>query len=295
MEYELNCWMNKIDDKNLFSLDIVGTHDCVTQFVQFPHISRCQNLNIYQQLCLGVRALDIRVQSKGDKLAMVHGVAKAFNTPNRLGTQMDMEDVLSHCYRFLKENNSETIIFQFKNDSNKEMEKCFNNLYYQYICKNKNMWYLENRVPTMGEARGKIVLLRRCKMDKSNPEFTDDNTGIDFSRWVEQDVAVPDALLLNTFSRDNANFIVQDRFKYKPYPRWNDCIKPFLDDRTEFDGTYVICYLSTAGGLKGPENNAKYINGQFMKYDLEKNKYYGTIYVDFPNTQLTTKIIENNF
>lgn len=296
MDFKSNAWMSKIeDDKNLFSLDIPGTHDCVTQFVQLPYIARCQNLNIYQQLCLGVRALDIRVQAKGDRLGMVHGFTKAFNTPNRLGRQMDMADVLSHCYHFLREHGSETVIFQFKNDSGREMEKCFANLYYQYICKNKDMWYLENRIPALGEVRGKIVLLRRCKMDLSNPDFTDKNTGIDFSRWVEQDTAVPDALVLKTNSLDRAEFIVQDRFKYKPYPRWNDCIKPFLDERAVFDGTYVICYLSTAGGFKGPKRNAEYINCQFMKYKLEKNKYYGTIYVDFPDKDLTEKIIRNNF
>jgi hypothetical protein len=90
-------------------------------------------------------------------------------------------------------------------------------------------------------------------------------------------------------------FTIQDRFKYKPEPRWSECIKPFLDGRGAFDGQYVICYLSTAGGKKGPKNNAKYINPQFIAYPLDKSRYYGTIYVDFPYEELTRKIIENNF
>lgn len=296
MRVNFKKWMQDIDDNaKLFSLDIPGTHDCVTQFIQIRHICRCQNMNIYEQLCLGVRALDIRVQSKGDRLGMVHGIAKAFNTPNRLGRQMDLADVLEHCFRFLSENPSEAIIFQFKNDSNKEMEKCFDNLYYRYIKGNEDKWFLENRVPSVGEARGKIVLIRRCKMNLNNKKFTDDNTGIDFSRWVEQDTAVPEALVLDTYSKDNASFIVQDRFKYKPEPRWSECIRPFLDERGEFDGKYIICYFSTAGGIKGPEKNAKFINSEFMAYQIEKNKYYGTIYLDFPFAALTAKIIENNF
>jgi 1-phosphatidylinositol phosphodiesterase len=295
MKIDLRAWMKDIDDsKNLFALDIPGTHDCVTQYIQFPHISKCQDMNIYEQLNCGIRALDIRVQSKGDRLGMVHGIAKAFTNPNRLSRQMDMADVLNHCYNFLSKNPSETIIFQFKNDSNKEMEKCFNNLYYRYIKTNEDKWYLENKIPTLGEARGKIVLIRRCKMDLNNAEFTDENTGIDFSHWVEQDTAEPDALILETNSKDNASFIIQDRFKYKPEPRWSECIKPFLDKRSEFDGRYVICYLSTAGGFKGPKRNAKYINPQFMAYEIDKNKYYGTIYLDFPSTELTKKIIKNN-
>ncbi|MGN1203030.1 MAG: hypothetical protein ACI4RF_07010, partial [Eubacterium sp.] len=81
----LKNWMKDIDDNtDVFSLNLAGTHDCVTKYVQFSHISKCQNLNIYEQLCLGIRGLDIRVQSKGSRLGMVHGIAKAFNKPCRL-------------------------------------------------------------------------------------------------------------------------------------------------------------------------------------------------------------------
>ena len=132
-------------------------------------------------------------------------------------------------------------------------------------------------------------------MDMQNKDFTDDNTGIDFSRWVEQRTAEPHALTLETKSKDNAVFIVQDRFKYKPVERWNECLKPFLDSMTEFDGKYIIDYTSTAGGLKGPRKNAKIINTFFMDYPLDKEKYYGTIYLDFPYPELTHKIIEHNY
>lgn len=291
----LKSWMADITaDTELLRLNLVGTHDCVTQYVQFSHISKCQNLNIYEQLCLGIRGLDIRVQSKGDRLGMVHGAAKAFNTPNHFSAQMDMQDVLEHCYKFLEENPSEAILFQFKNDSGKEMEKCFDNLYNTYIKKNMDKWFLENRSPSLNEARGKIVLIRRCKM-ADRKEYTDLNTGIDFSKWVEQDTAIPQPLTLETSGKNKMAFIVQDRYKYKPIPRWNECIKPFLETMGEFRGTYIINYLSTAGGLKGPYKNAQYINPNFMRYALNKNYYYGMIYVDFPTKELVKKIIETNF
>lgn len=296
MNIQLDSWMSEIDDsKDLLSLSIPGTHDCVTEYVQFAHISQCQDLNISEQLNLGIRALDIRVQSLDDRLGMVHGKAKAFNNPGLNGNQMDMADVLLRCYDFLKKHSSEAIVFQFKNDSGKENEKCFNNLFYTYIKGNEDMWFLENRVPTLGECRGKIVLIRRCKMDEENTEFTDENTGIDFSSWVEQDTAVPEPLTLETNGKDNAVFVVQDRFKYKPEPRWAECVEPFLNSREEFNGEYVICYLSTAGGNKGPQANAQYINPMFMDYPLDKSKYYGTIYLDFPFSDLTRKIIGHNF
>lgn len=295
MKMNLKSWMKDIDGgRELLRLNLVGTHDCVTKYVQFSHISKCQNLDIYSQLCLGVRGLDIRVQSKGDRLGMVHGIAKAYNSPCRLSRQMDMEDVLGHCYRFLDENPSEAIVFQFKNDSGKEMEKCFDNLFFTYIKDNEEKWFLENRSPLLSECRGKIVLIRRCrKADRK--EFNGNNTGIDFSRWVEQDTAVPQPLTLKTGGENSMTFVIQDRYKYKPEPRWSECIKPFLDSMKPFDSTYVINYLSTAGGFKGPYRNSLYINSAFMSYPMDKNKYYGMIYTDFPDSALVEKIISTNF
>ncbi|MCD7796171.1 MAG: phosphatidylinositol-specific phospholipase C domain-containing protein [Clostridiales bacterium] len=290
----LKSWMKSINGNiPLFRLNICGTHDCVTRYVQFSHISKCQNMSIYDQLKLGIRALDIRVQSKNDRLKMVHGIAKVFNNPSHFSAQMDMEDVLAQCYRFLKENSSETIIFQFKNDSGKENEKCFDNLFDTYISKDADKWFCKNRCPLLDEARGKIVLVRRCKMTE-RMHYNDKNTGIDFSKWIEQDTPEPYPLTLKTSGENEMTFIVQDRFKYKPIPRWSECIKPFLDSMSEFDGKYIINYLSTAGGLKGPFNNSKYINTEFMKYPLDKNKYYGTIYTDFPTEGLVEKIITLN-
>ena len=78
---------------------------------------------------------------------------------------------------------------------------------------------------------------------------------------------IPTALPLCT---GTADFIIQDRFKYKPKPRWAQVIRPFLEQRTAFGGQYVINYLSTAGGLKGPRRNAKYINAKFMDYPLKR-------------------------
>lgn len=289
----LKKWMAEISsDTPVFTLNLVGTHDCVTQYVQFSRFSKCQNRNIYEQLELGIRCLDIRVEPKGDRLKMVHGIAKAFNTPNHFLKQMDMADVLNHCYKFLGENPTETIIFQFKNDSCKYQEQSFHNLYHTYIEKSADMWYLENRQPDLSEVRGKIVLIRRC--GKNNEKGYPLGTGIDFSSWVEQDKISEQPLKLNTNSLDNMVFIIQDRYKYKPAQKWNDCVKPFLDKMGKFKGEFIINYLSTAGGLKGPYNNAKYINPKFMDYPLNKNYYYGMIYTDFPNEKLVEKIALTN-
>ena len=295
MSINLKKWMKEIEsDKKLFEMNIPGTHDCVTQYVQLSHFARCQDKSIYDQLNIGVRALDIRVKPNDNRLLMIHAFTKAFNTPNKFGKQMDFADVLKHVYRFLDENPSEAVIVQFKNDTGKNYEKSFDNLFYTYIKPDKERWYLENKTPTLGEARGKVVLIRRCLMDKSNKEYTEENTGIDFSKWIEQTQVIPDALTLETKSKDNAVFIIQDRYKYKAKPKWFDCVKPFLDERKEFESDYVICYLSTSGGVAGPKNNSDFVNPEFMKYKLKEGVYIGTMYIDFPKEELTTKIIESN-
>ena len=105
---KLNNWMSEIDGKrDLLTLSIPGTHDCVTKFVQFEHISKTQDLTIAEQLNLGIRALDIRVESRGEALKMVHAFAKAFPTANKFGKQMDLDFVLNQCYDFLLENPGE--------------------------------------------------------------------------------------------------------------------------------------------------------------------------------------------
>ena len=290
----LNNWMSKLNgDTELFRLNLAGTHDCVTQYVQFSRISKCQNTNIYQQLLMGIRCLDIRVAQKGSRLGMVHGFAKAFSTPNHFSKQMDMAEVLKHCYRFLEENPTETVVFQFKNDDRRHQEKCFDNLYKSYILQNPNKWYLENRGPSLSEARGKIVLLRRC--NKDNSAHYPLGSGIDFSRWVEQRPCVPEPLTLKTGGEHSMTFTVQDRFNYKPEPRWRQCILPFLKSMGEFKGNYVINYLSTAGGFKGPYENSKYINPRFEEFELNPRYYYGCIYMDFPTEKLVEKIVKTNF
>lgn len=290
MKTNLCGWMKNLPgEKPVLQYNIPGSHDSTTQFVQFSHITRCQNRNIYEQLCLGIRMLDIRVEQRGSRLKLVHAIAKVFSTPNHLSKQMDLDEVLASCYRFLKENPSETIIFQFKNDSKGEDAGCFYNLYHTYIKESEEKWFTENRIPLLDEVRGKLVLLNRCKSDGSF-----DKTGINCTEWEDQGENVPYPLSLETGGENSETFVIQDRYMYKPEPRWNECIKPFLDKAEDFNGKYILNFLSTAGGLKGPYGNSKYINPQFLDYPLEKARYYGIICCDFPTAEITEKIIETN-
>ena len=295
MATDLKKWMAEIDSsRKLFSLNIPGTHDAAARYVQYAHIAKCQDLSIFDQLSIGVRALDIRVMPQENRLLMIHGVAKVYCTARKPKLQMDFAYVLEQIYAFLNENPSEAVIIQFKNDSGKDYEKSFDNLFNAYIKPNINKWYLKNTCPTLGEARGKIVLIRRCAMDGSNTQYNAQNSGIDFSSWVEQVEMIPDPLILETCAEDGAQFIIQDRFKYKSEDKWAACIKPFLKGLKPFEKEYVICYFSTAGGIAGPKRNAQLLNNAFINYPMQRGINLGTIYLDFPSKKITTKIIESN-
>lgn len=150
MGIDLKNWMQDLPDgSDLLALNLCGTHDCVTQHIRLPHFFCCQDLTIYEQLLLGVRALDIRVRADGKCLTMVHGIFPAYNHSCHRANLMDMGDVLSQCYRFLDECPGEAVVFQFKNDNGKENEQCFDNLFYTYIKGKEPYWYLEDQVPTL--------------------------------------------------------------------------------------------------------------------------------------------------
>ena len=57
----------------------------------------------------------------------------------------------------------------------------FGEFYEQCIRGREELWYLENRIPALGEVRGKIVLLRVVGVDASH--FDDKTCGIDFSAY----------------------------------------------------------------------------------------------------------------
>ena len=56
--------------------------------------------------------------------------------------------------------------------------------YDRYIKDNENEWYLKNEIPTLGDCRGKMVLMRRCKVFPWWKKG--ESCGLDFSRWPDQ-------------------------------------------------------------------------------------------------------------
>ncbi|KAK3341235.1 PLC-like phosphodiesterase [Lasiosphaeria hispida] len=181
----LSSWMAALPPSlPLSSLSIPGTHNSPTHYVALPSV-RCQAVPVREQLDNGVRFLDIRVscpdEASGDDLALVHS---AF--PISLSGSKWFHDLLAEVYAFLDAHPSETVLMSVKREGNgKGSEQLLSrHLARRYMTPDK--WYTEPRIPSLGEARGRVVLVRRFHLDDSlKGEHGGAGLGIDGSVWPD--------------------------------------------------------------------------------------------------------------
>ncbi|PWN53716.1 PLC-like phosphodiesterase, partial [Violaceomyces palustris] len=149
-------------DLPLSSICLPGTHESLALY-GWP-ISTCQSASssVLHQLKEGIRFLDVRLSIKGkgtdSRLLAYHGI-----TDQRI----PFDQVLEQCFDFLRGHGGETLIMSIKQENNVEgfkemvMEK--------YVHPTQDFWFLSPRVPTLGECRGKIVLLSRFGRGDEQP------------------------------------------------------------------------------------------------------------------------------
>lgn len=185
---KLSSWMAELKDETpLSALSIPGTHNSHTYHIALPSV-RCQAVSVRDQLKNGVRFLDIRLMpmSVGDMsqrdLALVHGAFPVALTGNKYFKNL-IKDVIS----FLAANPSETIIMSLKREGVvNSSDAHFSKILRQYYINDPDIWYTVPKIPTLGEARKKIVLMRRFNMDESlNSENGGAGWGIDGSSWPD--------------------------------------------------------------------------------------------------------------
>ena len=155
-------WMAMLpDDVPLGELSIPGTHDAGTQYVQLGFFSKCQARSVGQQLEDGFRYLDIRLAVNGDGLGLNHGFCECRTGAAPWSDRLMLEDVLEDCYAFLSAHPTETVIFAVKQEHGDESVAEFQRVLDRYIQEDAGRWYLDSELPSLGEARGRLVLLRR--------------------------------------------------------------------------------------------------------------------------------------
>lgn len=282
-------WMAGLPDEKLLNeIVIPGTHDSGTQFVQLAFFSKCQALGIREQLEAGFRYLDIRlgVDHHNGVFQLMHGFTKCKTGTFALDS-LYLDSVLEDCYRFLLAHPTETVLFAVKQEHGDESVAIFEAMLDAYIRENEEYWLLTNTIPSLAEARGKLVLLRRYE-DEAGLGV---RAGIPFL-WEDQKGA--DDPSLNTVCVDNGYSLwVQDRFCYNTEDKWSAFSSGMDAGREREAGDISLSFLSTKGSLAygHPFFFAKALNNRLTESELLLD---GWIIVDFASPSLAERIYAAN-
>ena len=160
-EIVLHQWMKNICGKTqLCKISIPATHD--SGALLGGEALQCQDVTIKEQLNLGIRGFDIRLQAEPNKkLGVYHSIAYQNITWE--------DNVLPDFIEFLQQNPSETLVVSVKCENNDE--EGYAQLLAESVldAKNTPYWVKDFRPDlTLDECRGKIVLINRSKVATDN-------------------------------------------------------------------------------------------------------------------------------
>ena len=254
-----NNWMEAArSDSSLTELSIPGTHNSCALYEYYPGTAKCQDVSIRAQLNMGVRFLDIRLNYGGPKLLNAyHGY---------IDQKQTFDDLLTNTVQpFLKKNPSECVVMSIKEENSEQGYPQFSaavNDYIQKYC--PAMWYLGQEIPTVGQSRGKIVLLRRFQGD----------SGIDASEWPNN----------TTFS--NRFLAVEDCYdNSSAETKWKAITENFAAARKSNLNRFYITFTSgyqKVLGIPRIPHIAKIINPLLTQYlSTNTSGRYGIIPMDF--------------
>ena len=310
-------WMKNIpDDAYLSSVNIPGTHDTgtaaiVEDFMQEFSMTSCQKYYYGEQLNVGARSFDVRCNAtksgsdtKPKDVRIIHG-GSVWQCINRDGiTVLTLDNILDDSVRFLKNHNTEAIVMMLKPDagSSEGLAYALND----FIRKNKDYVYLGDDIPSMKEARGKIVFIRRFPVDESKFEDTS-GFGIDLSNW--DDYSYHDYKYAVKIYNEYPVFVhVQDAFDKEALLKRDfieGTLKQTVGEDTDpahkiLDFAWIYNYTSCAGafGFVGlPLEESTIINPWLYdkKEEYFDNRRLGMVMLNFIDAQMSRLIYETNF
>lgn len=284
-------WMENISDELLLSeISIPGVHDAGTNYVDLPLFSKCQDSSIAQQLDAGYRYFDIRLGVKEicDEPCLIfyHGFTECKTGVFPWDGELMLDLVVEDMRQFLKEHPTETILFVVKQEHGDESTAVFQKIFDSYIS-NDDIWLLTDEMPTLIEARGKIVLFRRYEDEAELGE----NAGFPLI-WIDQRDNSDVTKSFEENENEGFTLFVQDRFKYNSADKWN----AFYNTCVNATGGCVRINFSSTNGTPTyghPFKYAKELNQLFLQNDYHPASPQWVI-VDFGTEEMAQKIIAAN-
>ncbi|KUL90037.1 hypothetical protein ZTR_02712 [Talaromyces verruculosus] len=213
-------WMKSYsDDTLLVHMNIPGTHDSATWnytqatqdsllgitdlnqvTVPTPLKFRCQELSLINMLNMGIRAFDLRYAFDPTNTTLIFYHSQAL-----LSETATLDDVLFGFYRWLDDHPSETLFLSMQyegstalyasNDAAVQLA-----LYSALTTPAARSYFVQTKdeLGTLGQARGKITLMRRFDLDQLPASYTDNLPGLHFSPSLWTDNSPDITLVYNT-------------------------------------------------------------------------------------------------
>jgi len=273
-ENDLNTdWMKELSDSTtLNELYIPGTHDSGALYSFLGVSGKCQSYTIEQQLNMGVRFFDIRLQLRDNKLAVVHSF---------VDQKLTFEKALKYFSAFLAENPSEFLIVSIKQDadaenSNISFEKAVEEALNDHLSSLLNPSTVLPK--SVGDARGKVHIIAR---------YSGATVGVPaYSGWADStSFGIGELFVQDYYAIDSVEHKMNDI---------NNAFEVEKNNNYSLVLNFTSCYLSDALPPAHAPTAAKKINPRLLDL-LEKGECSPCVFVsDFVTPELIKAMIELN-
>ena len=247
-------WMQRLPSStSVAQLSIPGTHD--TMATEGNIWVWTQSLSLLVQLMVGVRFLDIRCRHFNDGLPIHHGAYYQ---------NADFDNVLLTTISFLNSHPSETVFMRVQEEYDASGNtRSFSEQVQISLNKYPGRFWMQNRIPTLGESRGKIVIL---------DNFAGGAMGI---AWNGIDL--------------------EDHWSTGEDDKWN-YVKTHLDRArvSTWSPKMFITFSSFTSGAQAPRELARNMNPKLHSYVRSNSGRLGIIASDYPGPKLIGDTIAHN-
>ncbi|MEU3959757.1 phosphatidylinositol-specific phospholipase C domain-containing protein [Streptomyces buecherae] len=245
------------DDTPVARLSLPGTQHSAVRFGG-AQVAR-QRRTIADQLDLGIRFLDIGCRSSHSAFAVHHGA---------VFQRVLFGEVLLACEAFLRARPSETVLLRLRQEHSTVPDAEFRRVFDLYLAGFRRLLRLDATLPTLGQARGRVVLLA------DHPKLP----GVPYG--------------------DAALFDVQDDATAAPAVKYQK-VERHLRKAAARPGKLYVNYVGTA--VQGtPRANAQYLNPRVHRFLTGPHGHrltgLGVVAMDFPDATpaLVHTIIRRN-
>lgn len=284
-------WMSALSSNTTIDqINIPGTHDSGTSYLNSPNYHKTHDLTISEQLLLGIRYFDVRLRCVvNPNWQPAHGSAAHANFAihheadwcylyfdkeswlNPDDTEATKGYVLQDLLAFLKEYPSEFVLLQIQREYNTEPD--FDTYFKELIGRHDAASFLiTNTYPTYEQAKGKIVILNM-------------NDAL-----VNYGIPIHGPKLLDTPTLYIENHWMDSNKEIK----WDKVETALRVALKENPGQWVINFVSDGSGALHPRDFASSLNSWVENFITEngKTRHYGTILTDFPTRSLVAAILD---